>query len=545
MRVAIVGFGPKGLHALERLLDHAHALGAADSLVIDLFEADPNPGAGPNYAPEQPDYLRMNFAADLIDLWWPESHAVPPAAQRSFVRWRAPRGAVEAYPPRAEVGRYLSDGFESLLRHAPRAATVRLRATPVEAVLANGPAWDVSCSGAVAGTYDEVLIATGHAPSSPTGLAAAWSHAARLVPRVFPVERWLTRSEVAPASAVAIRGFGLTFLDAAIALTEGRGGSFRPGRRSFELVYEPSPDQVALIAPLSRTGRPMLAKPGPDVTVGLHELSAIALRGRAELAALDAPVDLCHDLLPILARTAGDSLLAATGARCNPDEWFSNAATGVANDEGSSAAEAIERSLEVGAGLAPPDLAWAVAHAWRALYPAIVQRLGDGGLRERDWPAFQRLAAEMERVAFGPSPLNAAKLLALVEAGVVDLSLVHGAALVDRDGRTFLAGAAGEQAVDVVIDAVLPGPGAQPGHDPLLDGLVAAGHARIAAARRGLDVALDGSCRGRAGGLSPGLAAIGRPTEDAVIGNDTLSRTLHPLADRWARRVVERARELG
>ena len=53
----------------------------------------------------------------------------------------------------------------------------------------------------------------------------------------------------------------------------------------------------------------------------------------------------------------------------------------------------------------------------------------------------------------------------------------------------------------------------------------------------------DGSCRARDGSITPGLAAIGRPTEDSVIGNDTLSRSLHPQADRWARRVTRRSRE--
>ena len=90
---------------------------------------------------------------------------------------------------------------------------------------------------------------------------------------------------------------------------------------------------------------------------------------------------------------------------------------------------------------------------------------------------------------------------------------------------------------DAVVDAVLPGPGAL-GHGGLLAGLVADGHARLAPGRRGLDVACDGSCRARDGSISAGLAAVGRPTEDSVIGNDTLARGLHPHADRWARRVV-------
>ena len=91
-----------------------------------------------------------------------------------------------------------------------------------------------------------------------------------------------------------------------------------------------------------------------------------------------------------------------------------------------------------------------------------------------------------------------------------------------------------------MVDAVLPAPGATA--SGLLGALVQGGHARVLEGRRGLDVTTSGSCRGRDGNITPGLSAIGRPTEDSVIGNDTLSRSLHPHADRWARRVVERCR---
>jgi diaminopimelate decarboxylase len=113
---------------------------------------------------------------------------------------------------------------------------------------------------------------------------------------------------------------------------------------------------------------------------------------------------------------------------------------------------------------------------------------------------------------------------------------------VSADGGTELRSAHGRHGVEVVVDAVLPGPGAA-GHPGLLAQLVAAGHARIAAGRRGLEVTASGSCLNGTGGLTYGLAAIGRPTEDSVIGNDTLSRTLHPQPDRWARRVIQRCRD--
>ena len=300
VRIAIVGFGPKGLYALERLLDHAAALPPHTILEVDLFEPGSDPGAGPNYAPGQPAYLRMNYPAELIDLWWPESRAVPRSVQRSFVRWRAD-GEEDAYPPRSRVGEYLTDGFESLLRHAPRNVTVRLHQTAVDAVRAHDDAWEVSVAGQDVGSYDEVLIATGHQQTSSTALAADWHHRAPLVERVFPVDRWLTRDAVPAGARVGIRGFGLTFIDAALALTEGRGGSFDPLDHPYRLRYTPAADAVGPIVPFSRTGRVMLAKPGPGLAVDVPELETIAAPAREALLALEAPVSLVDELLPILA----------------------------------------------------------------------------------------------------------------------------------------------------------------------------------------------------------------------------------------------------
>ena len=529
MRIAIAGLGPKGLFALERLLDHARDLDPAARLEIDVFEPHPAPGSGPVYAPDQPSYLRMNFAADQLDMWWPGSGAVPRAQRQPFVDWRAARGGGgEAYPPRAEVGRYLCEGFETLLRHAPRNVEVRIHPSHVEAVLTRDGGWDVRAAGA-AGTYDEVLIAVGHQPGSPTALEADWTHDVPLVPAVFPVERWLARDHVAPGAIVAVRGFALTFIDAALALTEGRGGSFEPLDHPYRLRYVPGADDVRAVVPFTRTGRPMLAKPAPGIAAHMPALAHIAAEGRDQLSALQRPLGL-RRVVPILNAVAAASLQAARlglpAARPGPK----------------GAVDAIERSLAVGAELVPPDREWALGHAWRALYPAIVSQLGGDGLAEGDWPAFLRLAGEMERIAFGPPAVNAAKLLALIAAGRVDLSHVHGGELVTAGGRTLLQSAHGSTAVDVVVDAVLPGPGAA-GHGGLLGDLIARGHARVLPSRRGIDVTGDAGCRGRDGSLSVGLSAIGRPTEDAVIGNDTLSRSLHPHADRWARSVVRRCYE--
>jgi uncharacterized NAD(P)/FAD-binding protein YdhS len=497
---------------------------------IDLYEPHPVPGAGPVYDPAQPDYLRMNYAAEHLDLWWPESRAVPRRLRTPFVAWRAAtEGGGDDYPPRAQAGRYLAAGFETLLRCTPPNVDVRLRRLAVQTVRPGEGGWEVEACDSRE-IYDEVLVAVGHQDSSATALANDWLHSAPLVPAVFPVTRRLARGVVPDGATVAIRGFALTFIDAALALTEGRGGSFERLDHPYRLRYAPGAEAPVRILPFTRSGRPMLAKPGAAIAARAPGLAVIAAAGRSRIAALGRPVRLQDGLLPILADCAHESLLAAGGDRDDDTEL--------------AAAAAIERSLAVGAGLVPPGRAWALGHTWRALYPAIVEHLGGAGLHPADWPAFLHLAGELERLAFGPPPVNAAKLLALVEAGVVDLTHLQGGSLVTAGGGTALVSPAGERPVDVVVDAVLPPPGAA-GHGGLLADLVADGHARCAPGQRGLDVTADASCRALDGSISAGLAALGRPTEDSVIGNDTLSRSLHPHADRWAGRVAGRCRALA
>jgi uncharacterized NAD(P)/FAD-binding protein YdhS len=498
MRVAIVGLGPKGLYALERLLDHARDLDPAAGLEIDVFEPHPVPGAGPVYDPRQPEYLLMNFAAAHVDMWWPGSGVVSPGERRSYVEWSGTNPS--AYPSRADVGRYLADGLDRLRRRIPAGISFGLHRSAVAAVSARGRHWVVTAEGETT-VHDEVLIAIGHQSSWTGELASTLS--------VYPVQRWLSRDRIPPGSSVAVRGFALTFIDAALALTEGRGGVFEQLDHDYRLRYHPSRDDVGQIIPHSRTGRPMRAKPGPELAADDPHIKAILERGRGRIRQLGETADAVTGLHAIVTAAAIAVLAAAGGtpaAALDP-------------------VEEMERSLAVAAGQIRPDPAWALGHVWRGVYPAVVTRFSGRGWAPGEALRFRRLSAEMERVAFGPAPVNTAKILALIDAGRINLGHLRE----PRVGR-----------VDAVVDAVLPPPGARDLRSPLFEQLVVDGHARVVAGGRGLEVTADATCVGRSGSPSPGLSAIGRPTEDSVIGNDTLNRALHPQTDRWARRVVRR-----
>jgi diaminopimelate decarboxylase len=492
VRVAIVGCGPKGLFALERLIAHA-AVANGEELAIDVFEPHPVAGAGPVYDPGQPEFLRMNFSAALIDMWWRGGGPVVDCRQDDFRSWRG--NPIDDYPSRAEVGRYLADGLARLLRAAPPHLRVRFHRRNVESIVAADGFWSLRDDDGVARDYEQVMITTGHVPLRDGGMTAA-------------------TDQVPAGGTAAIRGFALTFIDAALALTEGRGGRFTADpEHPQRLAYRSAPEAAKRIFPSSRTGRPVLAKPGPAAVGTACGPAAVEVRGRAAIMAIGDPVvDLIGELIPAWAAWA------PAGRYDEVAGWLELACSGALPRPPDPAAE-IRRSLTAGA--TPSDVGAWLGTTWRAVYPAVVEKLGGDGLSADQWPAFRRLSAELERVAFGPPPVNAAKLLALIDAGVVRLDAIAGP-MPEADG---------------FIDAVTPPPGVPDGAG-MTAGLVAAGYARIAPGRRGIEISESCECIGGDGSSSRGLAAYGRPTEDWVIGNDTLSRSLHPQVDTWAARTV-------
>ena len=245
----------------------------------------------------------------------------------------------------------------------------------------------------------------------------------------------------------------------------------------------------AVFIPVTRTGRFMVVKPdlGEVDAADIIAAGQECIRRVADLPELTGVLE-----------TVARQLLARAGRDGDP------AAVLAGTDDGE------------------PHANWAVGIAWRDLYPAIVDRTSYDG---RDsLIGFGELARRLERVAFGPPPETMAHLQELIDSGRVDPSHLH-------RGNEPLADLVRELDITVVVDAVIPPPGVVPG--TLCQALVDAGHARIRPGTRGLDVEPDGTVVGQRH-----LAAVGRMTEDVVLGNDTLSRTLHDVIPRWARRVV-------
>jgi diaminopimelate decarboxylase len=493
VRVAVVGAGPRGLWAAEELLAQAWDHGVR--VALDVWDDRP-PGAGAGYGPDQPDHWTLNVSSRIVG-----------SGLGAFDDWRRGHGdaASDPFPPRSLVGRFFAESWEALLATARRRAASGCTVRVVPRRVATLRRDSGENAGKDAGwlvddhRYDHVLLATGHAPSWPGALPASVPGGSGPVPvvGVYPPDELRT---VAAGSVVDVRGAALTFVDAALELTVGRGGAFVT--TGTGTVYRPGGAEPSAIRPVSRTGRFMTVKPDPSgALAGVLPPDGLAAEERRVRTSRTT-----GELREAVA-CAADRLLVTAGGRPAPDE-VRRVVTG--DDGGGDPVAELRHSHAVATGRAAPDAAWAVGHAWRVLYPAVVWRTSYG--RRRSLTGVDLLARTLERVAFGMTPQNAARLLALLDAGVVHPPV------------TATVGTL-SPAADVVVDAVIPPAGLVPG--------------TLAATVPGIDagdtgwVDEDGFVR-----ALDQLAVIGRDANEALTGADSLNRGLHDVVPRWARRVV-------
>ncbi len=311
--VAIVGLGPKGLYSLERLVAEFCAHPLDTGLHVAAFNGSGYFGVSPVYDPEQPDYILVNTGIGKIDLWGVDDPPIVAGRGPDFSSWYqeefAPQTPLRGheYLSRAVVGRYLHHGFRRILSHLPSGMEVSCLVGEVTDIVSSGAGYTLSYVDAAGLTHemlvDKILLATGHSQTRPEAEERSYQRFATqhrqalYIPFVYPVVTSL--NEIAAGTRVAMKGIGLTFIDAVLALTEGRGGVFE---RTLDgcLSYRVSGHEPQTIFPFSRTGLPMAPKPH-DLSSALRLLTFVTpdRLGRIRRRSQEGKIDLERDVCPL------------------------------------------------------------------------------------------------------------------------------------------------------------------------------------------------------------------------------------------------------
>ncbi|WP_344446776.1 FAD/NAD(P)-binding protein, partial [Kitasatospora nipponensis] len=436
----------------------------------------------------------------------------------------------DSYPSRAFYGRYLDWVLRRLVRTAPPGTTVRIhraRATALDDD-ADGTQTLTLDSGEQLSGLHAVVLAQGHVDSEPTGAELelqrfAEGHQLGYFPPGNPAD--LGFETVRPGEAVLLRGLGLNFFDCMAALTIGRGGRFE--RVGGRLVYQPSGREPQMYAG-SRRGIPHHARgENQKGASGRHEpvfLGPETIRTLRAAVDQGRPLDFREQIWPLISREVRlvyyrTLLVESAGRRAAAAFEAEFVALGATADE-SAEAQLLDRHRVAG------DLRWdwdriirpygerefadheeyrqwLLAHLRRDLAEAALGNV-DGPLKAaldvlRDLRNEIRLVVDhggltgrsyREDLQGWYTPLNAflsigppaariEQLIALAEAGTLQL-LGPGLSVVpDASGKVFRAVAAsipdGGVEVTTLIEARLPESDLRRTVDPLLRHLLATG----------------------------------------------------------------------
>ncbi len=312
-RVAIVGLGPWGICALERIVTTARRE-LRPGLQVEVHVVEPDvPGSGV-YDVSQPDYLLLNNPCGQLSLYpYADEDDQPPygigffdwAVEQGY-RWVGDECLIDSsgapiephhFLPRRVMGEYLQWFYHALVAGAPSAVEIVYHPwAAVDIVARQNGCEEVRLASGRAVVVDQVIVTSGHTANASRQRDG--SRPAELSP--YPVTAYV--DGVGAGTTVGVSGMGLVALDVVTALTVGRGGHFIGDGGG--LRYRPS-GREPVIHMFSRSGLPFTAKSvtGSDLAGAYRPVICTqpaldALSGRLE--GRRRLVDVRTELLPLM-----------------------------------------------------------------------------------------------------------------------------------------------------------------------------------------------------------------------------------------------------
>ena len=573
LHISIIGFGPKGLFALERLIANVQHKNTTRKIHIHIYNRTSFFGSGDVYRTDQPDYLLMNYANYNISFKNKETPNLKLPQLKEFLPWlslKTNRGIEELkfeYSPRKTVGEYLEYCFSTLLANLPENVGVTTHATTVVDIIPNKNNYEIITDNSEENSVvKEIMLTTGH----------FWNrhqlkpipHSKKDIDFVYPVQQKL--ASIASTDVVAVKGIGLTFIDTVLALTEGKGGKFVTSNST--LKYIPSGKEPKIIYPYSRTGLPMIPRNG-DV----NEVADFRFFTEDFVKHLlqKKPVDFQKDILPTIKKESLFIFYQTTFCNYNikaADDFFqfklqiekfhqefpeaqrldasifvdpfTNKKTLSTRDIFTylnSICELVEEKSEVSPWLA-------VISAWRKMSSLFSKIYCFGGLTAESQQDFdKKYFGLLNRLAYGPPVQNMRKIQALIENGILDFSYARGSKIIENmDGGFSIFNEKSTNSVDIHINATIPRAVGKKNQQGLFGKLLHRGiisefinTSKKSYTTGAVAITEKGQVIDKEGKINKHISCYGTPTEGITFDNDTLSNSKNNFSIYWAKHITD------
>ncbi|WP_417363400.1 FAD/NAD(P)-binding protein [Galbibacter sp.] len=555
-RIAIVGGGPKGLYALDHLLENIRRENATDFIEVIWFNTTSDFGSGPNYQVHQPDYLLINYCIGNIDARHLQYKYN--TFRLNLVEWikkyntTTEKVSPTDYASRALVGRYLQDAAMRVIQNAPK---------NVKVFLVTGKVTDIEYhdkfnlwidNRKFSFQLENILLATGHCYSNPIlSQDALPKPQDNYIPNAYPVTNL---NKIPGGSTVGIIGMGLTFIDVALQLTEGKGGYWHA-----DGAYQPSGNEPVLY-PFSRSNFPIIPRAPAYGSSGykLYYLDEAWFLKMKEVRS-KRKIDFTREVYPLLQKEitfAYYSTLWQTRDKNKIERRLENI--------GKPERFTLEKLLfpkvnpkenhhehmldylkyqiaeaEKGEQHSPVMTAAAV---WRETTPMIGELYKNGGFTGSSQEFLDKKCfGSFCRVSFGPPIANMKKILALAKMGIISFRFEEEVKISNQNQQFLVQSTHASQSVDYLIDARIARPSLSYQNSDFYNRL---SKRNIITSFLNQDYqpgCLHINENGQV--VTPGknipLYCYGSNTEGILLDNDSLSRHKNDLGSVWAQQVLK------
>ena len=565
--IAIIGLGPRGLHALEQLLLRLekNQIGAK----ILLFDPTPWPGAGPVWSSEQPDTNWINSPEQSLT-----EMATRPALNFDNIEIPAFPSYLEQaeadpdsndyiFPPRNKIGQYLQQRFSSIidpLQQSPLLEYVQASIIDIKPLQS-----ELQLTSKEQGTFtaNEALLCVGHQPTKLSEQLQNWkeqiafNNSLHLFTGPYPISQYeKLRTKVNPQ--IGIRGFGLAMLDVLRALSINLAGKFRqteattlgcefvqttnPGLKIYTYALDNKPpapkpinksidDRFAPTSEEMQQLNEVLSKPPvnnrakPSVDFVLNPVITICCRVFSEMQTKDRSLEEVKTVLE----------------QWTTDENYKHP---LILDTSLAVTEQIEAFIEMAAGNRQSSLDYCFGQVWRHCWPSLSARLSHAGLSGDSMHKLIKFDERIKRYSFGPPVDSMQQVLALVKAGILNLDFLDNPELELTDEGWKISKNGASVVVDTLINSVLDEPVLLEVVSPLFNNLRE--RKLVAAVHSELGVITDhttGLVNPYQANSPVKIALPGSMAKGSEMGVDSISQAFGSKIEAWADVAVRRAQD--
>ncbi|WP_046757507.1 FAD/NAD(P)-binding protein [Kordia jejudonensis] len=570
--ITIIGIGPRGGYALENFILSLEGKTDLSKINLLLFEQTGNFGNGSVYETTQIESNWINIPERILLLEKRATITFPKFEIPSFPSYhdwietdfeKKPKKHIDHYPPRAKIGRYLQQRFQSIITPLVHNAIVTLIESQVEEVIVS-ETYDISLKtdAKVYKNIDEILLTIGHQPTELSEQLLAWKKFASnksnvtLFTSPYPIVNFLNHQNVTDKSIVGLRGFGLAMIDVARAISMNFGEFTLEDSYTRKCSYQPNKEYSGKMIPFSLDGLPAVPKPLNALMDDLFKPTETQLSDYTSLIGnpttqknASSPEFLLKAFAPIAAKIYLQLKTTFYNEKMSLEETENTIIQWLKDPEYKHASilpnnqpvkNIMQDFVAMATGNKPISLDFCVGQVWRHCQPSMYTALSFNACHEDVFAEIIALDESTKRYSYGPPVESIQQMIALIEAGKIDTKFLSDPDFeLTDDGWNFHNKSHSETAT-IMINSVLDPPKIKVVKSPIIENLLSSDLIQMVHDDLGIMTDEQAYVISENEDHFIPIALLGRLAKGTIIGVDAILECYGERPKNWAEKASNR-----